>query len=281
MNLEVFLQEISSLSHEGRRYLFTALQLVLILGGGLLFSRWLSSKFRRVLSVFRHMDETVIIFLTGVIQYSLVTLTIIICLSKLGVQTASIITVLGTAGLAIGLALQGTLANIASGIMILILRPFKIGDYIESGESKGTVESISLFSTQLKDSDGVFLMTPNSLLWSRTVKNFSRNEIRRVSFSVGVSYNDELNSAKEIILDRVNESELVFKNPAPSVLVDLLDASSVNLKVSCWVKRQDYVLCKSYLTQSVKEVLDENGITIPFPQQEVTILGGGSHAVKV
>ena len=136
--MESILQELSSLSRQSKGYLITAFQVFLILGGGLLISRWISAKFKKVLSSFKHIDGTVVLFLTSVIHYSLVVLAIIVCLSKLGVQTASIITVLGTAGLAIGLALQGTLSNIASGYAcIMILRPFRIGEYIESGESTG------------------------------------------------------------------------------------------------------------------------------------------------
>ena len=266
-----YLEALNKLTASGKSYLIVAIEVLIILAAGYVFSRYLSSRFKRVFSKFKHVDETLLTFMTGVIHYSLLVVTLIICLGKLGVQTTSIITVLGTAGLAVGLALQGTLSNIASGIMILFLRPFKIGEYIEAGDAKGTVQLIGLFSTQLVDVNGLFIMTPNSNIWSKTIVNFSRNKSRRVVLSIGISYGDDISKAKELILQTLDANASVLKEPAPQVLSELLDESSVNLQVRFWVKRADYIPAKSEVLQVIKEKMDENEITIPFPQSEVTL----------
>lgn len=264
-------QSICDLLSSGKSYILLLVQVLVIFLAGYLFSRWLSARLEKFLLTFKQADETLVVFFTGVVRYLIIILTVVVCIGKLGIQTTSIITVLGTAGLAIGLALQSTLTNIASGIIILILRPFKIGEYIEAGDAKGTVVSIGLFATQLKDLDGIFLMAPNTQLWNKTIRNLTRNDLRRIVIPVGISYNDHVAQAQQIILDFLSKEELVLKDPAPQVLVDLLDSSSVNLQIRLWVQRADYTNVKSDITDKVKKNLIENGIAIPFPQREVTV----------
>ena len=272
MDASSLLDVINQLTVNSKHYLYLAIQLLFIFIVGYIFARWLSNRFNRTFSKFRHVDQTMVVFLTGVIHYSVIILTLIICLGKLGVQTTSIVTVLGAAGLAVGLALQGTLTNIASGIMILFLRPFKIGEYIEVGETKGTVEIIGLFSTQLKDVNGLFVMAPNSHLWSKTIKNYSRNDVRRVVIQLGIAYGDDISKAKAVITEILSKDSSVLKQPAPQIQVDLLDSSSVNLLVKFWVTRSNYLSVKSKILQEFKEQLPAHEINFPFPQSEVTIV---------
>ena len=190
-------------------------------------------------------------------------------LSQFGVQTASLIAVFGAAGLAVGLALQGTLSNVAAGVMLLLFRPFKVGDYIDGGGVSGTVKVISLFVTELATPDNVQIIAPNSQMWGTAIRNYSFHNTRRVDFLVGIDYGDNIDTAMATIRRVSGADTRVHRDPEPFVVVGELGDSSVNLIVRLWVNAADYWGVKFNLTKAFKEQLEADGITIPFPQQDV------------
>lgn len=254
------------------KFAFVMVEVLAIIFVGYFLGKWLRNQLRRVLKKVKHIDETLTLFLPATLHYLIIILAAIACLSKLGIETTSIIAVLGTAGLAIGLSLQGTLSNIASGIIILLLRPFKVGEFIETGDTTGTVKVIGLFATELQTSDGLFIMTPNSQLWSRAVKNYSRNPNRRVEILIGISYNSDIAKAKEVINKVIDSDTEIQREPLPDILVEQLADSSVNLKIRFWIDRTIFFPKKSELTEMLKGELEANGISIPFPQREIKIV---------
>lgn len=240
---------------------------ILILG-------WLASRiaFRSILSVTlksEKIDDTIGRFFAGAARYAVLIFTVIAVLSKFGIQTASIIAVLGALGLAIGFALQGTLANVASGLLILFLRPFKIGDYIEAGSAAGTVTAVSLFTTELNTPDNVLTIVPNGAVISNTIKNYTHNLDRRVDLLMGIAYEDDINKAFDVIRAVIDADSRIARDPEPVLAVGELADSSVNLIVRVWCKKEDYWPVKFDLTKALKEAFDNNGISIPFPQRVV------------
>ena len=270
------MQDLSSyfelFSTYGKSYLLPLLQIVLILSLGLFFAKRAKRQLQKFLLKLPHADQTFALFLSTALFYSIMILVGVACLGKIGIQTATVTTVIGTAGITIGLALQGTLSNIASGLVIMILRPFRIGEFIETGETSGTVKVIGLFATELQSKDGLFIMTPNSQLWNKSVKNYSRNPNRRAEITIGVSYSDDLLLAKKIILASLGEDAEIITEPLPEVLFDNLGDSSVNLIVKFWIKREIFFPKKSEITEKIKSKLEEQGISIPFPQREIKII---------
>jgi small conductance mechanosensitive channel len=215
------------------------------------------------------------------VRYLILILVMVAVLAQFGVQTTSIIAVLGAAGLAVGLALQGTLANIAAGVLLLFLRPFKIGEYIDAGGVAGTVREIGLFATEFKSYDGIFVIVPNSHLASVAITNYSRLPTRRMDLVIGISYGDNMNQAMTVLNDLLVNDDRILKDPAHQVMVKELADSSVNLNLRCWANRQDYWSLLFDLTQQAKERLDEHGISIPFPQRDVHLFPAEAPAVKV
>lgn len=216
---------------------------------------------------FKKLDDTLRSFLGGLAKYTIYAFSIVIVLGQFGVQTASLIAVLGAAGLAIGLALQGTLSNVAAGVMMLILRPFNVGDYIQFGAIEGNVKTLGLFGTELSTKDNVYIYAPNSTIWKEDIYNFSRNLQRRLDVNIGISYGDDINKAfKSIEKVLKAEKRLVgTEGKTPQVMVSGLGASSVDLIVRVWTKTSEYWDVKWDLTKNIKEALDKDGITIPFP----------------
>lgn len=200
---------------------------------------------------------------------ALLTFIIIAALATLGVQTTSFIAVIGAAGLAIGFALQGSLSNFAAGVMIIIFRPFKVGDYVEVGGASGTVEAIHIFSTIVNTPDNKKIIIPNSRVSGDTITNYSANDIRRVDLVVGVSYGDDIRKAKQILEKILSEEQRILKDPPFTIGVMELGDSSVNFAVRPWVKTSDYWAVYFDLTERVKTTFDENGISIPFPQRDI------------
>lgn len=238
----------------------------------ILIGLWLARTVRRFfkrLMIRQNIDPTLTSFLSTLLYYSILTFVIIAALNRLGVQTASVIAVLGAAGLAVGLALQGSLENFAAGVLMLIFRPFRVGDYIEGGGMEGTVESISLFTTHLVTLDNRVIVVPNGKLNSDNIVNHFTKGKRRVDIVVGVSYSDNLDQARRVILDELAKDSRILADPAPKVVVLELGDSSVNLGVRPWVNPVDYwdVYFDAY--EYVKKRLDAEGITIPFPQRDV------------
>lgn len=220
----------------------------------------------------RHdVDTGVRQFLCAIVKYVLYIILIMTILNVFGVATTSVIAVLGSAGVAVGLALQGSLSNFAGGVLILILQPFKVGDYIIQGGSEGTVYEISLFYTKLKTGDNKVVVIPNGTLSNNTIVNVSHMDRRRVDVVVGISYDADIRTAKDIIFNLAQNDECRLPEDDAIVFVDNLGASSVDIGVRLWVKASDYWTVKWRLTENIKYAMDENHISIPYTQIDVQI----------
>ena len=203
---------------------------------------------------------------------------LLIILDLFGFNTASILTVLGAAGLAIGLAMKDSLSNIAAGIMLLILRPYKLGDYIDCGSVSGTIQQMGLFSTILKTPDGLFVSTPNSVVFGTPIKNYSRNPTRRSDITVGIAYADSLPVAIQAMKDIMAHEPMVLKDPAPEVLVSELADSSVQLTLRYWTATENYWPAYWTVKAQLKPAIEAAGLNIPFPQRVVTFVNASDAA---
>lgn len=241
---------------------------------GRMVAGWARRAIRRVLER-GSIDETLIPFITGMTYYMMLAFVVIAVLGMLGIQTASVIAVLGAAGLAVGLALQGTLGNFASGVMLLVFRPFRVGDFIEAAGVAGSVEAISIFTTRLNTPDNVGIVIPNSAVWGTTIKNYAANETRRIDLVAGISYGDDIGLAIRTIEGLLRADARVLPDPAYTIAVSELADSSVNIVVRPWCKREDYWGLRFDLTRQIKEELEGAGCSIPFPQRDVHV-----HEVK-
>jgi small conductance mechanosensitive channel len=248
------------------QYSFSVLGALVIFILGWILSGLLSRWSREGLNRIHGIDITLAQFFANVIRYAVMVIVIVMVLGQFGVQTASILAALGAAGLAIGLALQGTLQNIAAGIMLLVLRPFRVGEYIDAGTVSGTVLDIGLFATEMKTGDGIYRMAPNSTLWNVPITNYSRLPTRMYDLTVGIGYGDDIDKASQVLLDLARADERVMKEPAPNVFVAELAASSVNLTLRIWARSDVWWTTTRDLTKAVKIAFDRNGINIPFPQ---------------
>lgn len=220
------------------------------------------------------MDETLVRFVQNLCYLALLTFVVIAALAKVGLQTASFVAVLGAAGLAIGLALQGSLANFASGILMLVFKPIRVGDFVEAGGAKGTAKEIGIFTTILNSPDNVRIIVPNSQITGSNISNYTVNGTRRVDMIIGVSYGDDLQRTKEVIEKVLAGDKRILPDPSPVVAVSALADSSVNFVVRPWVNVADYWPTCFDLTAKIKVALEENGITIPFPQRDVHLKNG-------
>jgi small conductance mechanosensitive channel len=240
-----------------------------ILIAGWIGGSWVSKRIKNL----KKLDPTISSFLGGFAKYVILAVSLIAVLGQFGVQTASLLAVLGAAGLAIGLALQGTLSNVASGTMLLILRPFGVGDYIEFGSMGGTVKSLGLFGTELATPDNKYVFAPNSSIWGSEIVNYSRNKHRRQDLTIGVSYNDDLNKAFKTIGKVLKKEKRLIETSGkePLIAVGAMGASSVDIKVRIWTKGDDYFGVQWDLLKAIKEELDKDGITIPFPTRTLEI----------
>ena len=217
-------------------------------------------------------DPAVVSFVGSMIYFLILIFAVLAALAKFGIQTASFVAILGAAGFAIGFALQGSLANFAAGVLILVLRPFKVGDYIDGAGVAGTVKDIHLFTTVLATPDNIKIMVPNGKLFGDTIKNFSGFDTRRIDFVIGIGYTSDIQKAYDVLMSLIKEDTRILSDPPTNIAVSELADSSVNFVVRPWVKRQDYWGVKFDLTRKIKEAFDENGIEIPFPQQVVHML---------
>jgi small conductance mechanosensitive channel len=225
-------------------------------------------------------DASLVPFLSSMVYYLALAVLVIAVLNLFGIQTASAIAVLGAAGLAVGLALQGTLSNFASGVMLLIFRPFKIGDYVEVAGTAGSVQEIGVFSTVLHTPDNVKIIVPNSGIFGDTVKNYSANDTRRNDFVMGISYDDDISVAIETSERVLAGDDRILEDPAPVVAVAELGDSSVNIVVRPWCAASDYWPLRFDLTRQLKEQLEAAGCSIPYPQRDVHLQGGTGEAPK-
>jgi small conductance mechanosensitive channel len=243
--------------------------------------RWIAKLIRRI--VRRAMDkaevEPIIIgFVSSMAYIALLAFVVIAALGQLGIQTTSFIAILGAAGLAIGLALQGSLANFAAGFLMIIFRPFKVGDFIEGAGVAGVVQAIQIFTTTLKTPDNKTIIIPNAKLSGDNIINYSAQETRRVDMTVGVAYDADLAHVKNVLNDIISADKRILADPAPQVAVAELADSSVNFVVRVWTKTADYWGVKFDATETIKNRFDAEGIGIPFPQHDVHIVSGNAAA---
>jgi small conductance mechanosensitive channel len=217
-------------------------------------------------------DEMLVRFVGNLVYFLLLTFVIMAAIAQVGIQTTSFIAVLGAAGFAIGLALQGSLANFAAGVLILIFRPFKVGDFIEGAGVSGVVEALHIFTTTLKTGDNKTVIVPNGDLASGTIVNYSTKETRRIDLVFGIGYGDDIDKAKELMRDEMDKDERILKDPAPTIGLAELADSSVNFVCRPWVASGDYWGVRFDLNERIKKRFDAEGISIPYPQQDVHIV---------
>lgn len=250
----------------GLKILTTAL--ILVVG------RWAARFFRQAIEKVMskgNIDATLIPFVGNLVHFALLTFVILAALAQLGIQTTSFIAVIGAAGLAVGLALQGSLANLAAGVLILIFRPFRVDDFIEGAGVSGVVEEIHIFTTQLRTLDNKTVIIPNAKITGDNITNYTKKEKRRVDLVVRVNYRDDIGNVKRAIADVLDGDARVLKDPAPTVAVLELGESSVNIAVRPWVNTADYWDVYFDTTENLKKRFDAEGIHIPFPQRDVHI----------
>lgn len=228
-------------------------------------AKWVSRRIAKLALKHEELDDTTFVFLGRVVYFVILALGATVVLGRFGVQTTSIVTMLGAAGLAVGLALQGALSNFAAGFLLVVFRPFSKGDFITVGGESGTVKEISIFVTELATPDNVKIIVPNSQVWGNSITNYSAYDTRRVDFVFGVSYGSDLKKAESIINDLIAKDDRVHSDPEPFVKVGALNDSSVDFTVRIWCASEDYWGIKFDLTRAVKDEFDAQGIDIPFP----------------
>ncbi len=238
-----------------------------------LIGMWIAGRLKRVTrnTVVRtpHLDETLAAFFASLVYYLVVAFIVIAVLSMFGIQTTGLAALIGAAGLAVGLALQGTLGHLASGVMLLAFRPFKIGDYIEAAGQAGSVKEITLFTTVLATPDNVKIIVPNGDIWSGAISNYSAYDQRRVDFVMGVAYEDDIDKAMAAIRAEIEADARAFKEPEPQIVVGNLGDSSVDIIVRVWCVTADYWGLKFDLTKAFKQRFDRDGVNIPYPTRTV------------
>ncbi|KEO89812.1 mechanosensitive ion channel protein [Erythrobacter longus] len=277
-----FNPEITTLTYAEQGLIWLRMNIMDIAGGiallvvglfiGSLVSRWVLKGLTRSSS----MDISIARIIAKAAKYAIWAVVLLTVLSQFGVQTTSIIAALGGLALAIGLALQGTLSNVASGVMIMTQRPFRVGEVINVGTITATVQEIGLFTTELKQPDGLFVMMPNNELWNQPIINFSRHPTRRFELIVGIGYNDNMKDARDTLLQLAAGDERVLSDPEPITFVASLDESSVGIGLRVWCDTADYLGLSWDLTEAAKAKFDEKGISIPFPQRVVTTMGAAA-----
>lgn len=242
---------------------------VVILVVGWMIANWSARKVRDRLSVSDRFDDTLVPVMGQSVRIMVLVVTILAVLGQFGIQTTSIIAVLGAAGLAVGLALQGTLSNVASGMMLLILRPFKIGDVVDISGTLGVVDEIGLFTTEMHSFDNLGIVMPNTQVWGSKIVNYTKFDIRRVDMEFGIGYGDDMDKAMKLIKEILDADERILTEPETLLAVATLGDSSVGIRVRPWTQTSEVWPVYYDLTKKVKESFDQNGISIPFPQRDV------------
>jgi small conductance mechanosensitive channel len=233
---------------------------------------------RRVMRA-RAVDPILESFIATFVYWALLAFVIIAAISKVGIQTASLIAVLGAAGLAVGLALQGSLANFAAGVLIVIFRPYRVGDWVEAAGVSGSVVQVQLLTTVLKSADNKQIVVPNGQIMNSIITNYSAHPTRRIDMLVGVSYDDDIETVRSTIRELVEADERILAEPACQIVVAELGESSVDINVRPWVDTDNYWPVKFELTEKIKTRFDEVGISIPFPQRDIHIVAGEARDV--
>ncbi|MDG4904455.1 MULTISPECIES: mechanosensitive ion channel domain-containing protein [unclassified Mesorhizobium] len=250
-------------------YSFSATGAVILLVVGYLVAGLAERSIYAGLGHIHGFDETLRHFFSQVVRYGILILVVIMVLGQFGVQTASIIAAIGAAGLAIGLALQGTLQNIAAGIMLLALRPFRIGEYVEVGAIAGSIEEIGLFATKLRTVEGIYILAPNQTLWNQPVRNFTRNGVRRTDISLSIGSWNDIDRGQKTLLAIANAEKRIRREPAPIAFIAGLGESTVSLTLRYWTSAADYFATQIDLTKRAKLAFDNEGISIPLPPPEI------------
>ncbi|QKF58572.1 mechanosensitive ion channel family protein [Aliarcobacter lanthieri] len=250
-------------------YAFSFVIAILIFVIGKWFVNKLVKFLGRMLRKVDDIDETLVKFLENIVYYALITVVILASLNKLGVETTSFLAILGAAGLAIGLALKDSLGNFASGVMIVLFKPFKVGDSVIAGGASGTITEVTIFNTVFLTADNQKIIVPNAKITSASITNVNANDTRRIDITIGISYEDSIKQAKEVLTKIINDNSKVLKDKAVGIAVTELAESSVNLTINVWVKASDYGSTKAELLEDIKITFDEVGITIPYPKQDV------------
>lgn len=235
------------------------------------FGAKLLTRFLGRLMEISRVDAMLVSFLTNLIYMLLLTVVVMAALERLGISTTSLTAVLAAAGFAIGMALQGSLGNFAAGIMLIIFKPFKVGDSIEAGGSKGIVEQILIFNTILRTSDNVCVVIPNNSITAGNIINYDANDTRRIDLTIGCSYSDDLKAVKAFLAKLLEQDSRILKSPSPSVSIAALADFSVNFEVRPWVKKSDHGSVKSDLMERIKVGFDERGFTIPCPVPDIVV----------
>ncbi|AUJ65051.1 mechanosensitive ion channel protein MscS [Aestuarium zhoushanense] len=245
------------------------LSVVLIIVLGFVLSGWVRRRIVAIGGRNKHLDVTLFNFLGNIVRYLILAFASLFVLNTFGIQTTSLVALIGAAGLAIGLALQGTLSNVAAGVMIILFRPIKIGDFVQVSGVSGTVKDISLNYTELADAGNVQVIVPNAQVWGNTITNFSVNQTRRAEWVFGVGYGADLKLAEQVIRDTILADPRSLADPAPFLQVNNLGDFSVDFLCRVWVKSSDYFQYQADMKRQVKEALDKAGIDIPFPTRTV------------
>ena len=245
---------------------------ILILIVGLWAAGKVDAVIRKALERAKRVDAMLVSFFASAGRYLVLVLVGVAVLNRFGIETTSLIAVLGAAGLAIGLALQGTLSNVAAGVMLLIFRPFHVGDYVEAGGHAGTVKALNLFFTELATPDNIKIIVPNSDIWGSSIRNISAHNTRRVDFLVGVGYGTDLDHAMKALHEVITAESRALSDPEPLVAVSELGDSSVNFVVRVWTESSNYFPVLFDMTKAIKEKLDAEKIDIPFPTQTLHVV---------
>ena len=273
-NIEVLTKDITSYIPDNiveilGGYAFSLLMALLIF----VIGKWIVNKIvgllGKVLRKIKGMDETLIKFLENIVYYALMIVVLLTSLGKLGVETTSFLAILGAAGLAIGLALKDSLGNFASGVMIIMFKPFKVGDVVTAAGVTGSVSEVGIFNSIFTTPDNQKIIIPNGAITSGSIININAHDTRRVDLVVGIGYEDDIKKTKEVLNDIISSHEKVLIDKGITIAVSELADSSVNFVVRAWVKTPDYWDVKFNLTETIKLRFDEEGISIPFPQQDV------------
>lgn len=236
---------------------------------GYLAAGWVRRRLIRLGQKYKALDDTLFVFLGNITRYAVLSFTILFVLNTFGIQTTSLVAVIGAAGLAIGLALQGTLSNVAAGVMIIVFRPFKLGDFVEVGGQSGTVKSISLNFTELASPANLQIIIPNAKIWGNTITNYSAYATRRAEWQFSVGYGADLKVAEEVIRTTLTSDPRALSDPVPFLQVNNLGESSVDFLARVWVKSPDYFAYQADMKRAVKEALNAAGVDIPFPTRTV------------
>ncbi len=249
-------------------WILNVLGALVVLWVGNRIARWARGVVQRALERAK-VDDTLVPFISSCTYYLILAFVVVAALGMVGIQTASIIAVLAAASLAVGLALQGTLANFAAGVMLLVFRPFRKGNFIEAGGVVGAVEAITIFSTTLNAPDNVAIVVPNAAVWGQTIRNYATNPTRRIDLAVSIAYSDSIQTAMDAIKQVLAADRRVLQDPTPTIAVGDLGNSAVNILVRPWCNREVYWDVRWDLTRALKEGIERAGCTIPFQQHDV------------